>query len=256
MVDFFFFFYGNAAGSIYLPVLRIIPDVLPSGVAANYAADTRPAAFIGDYSVVGDNNEVTVDNRSIVNEATTTIYNPVTADTTTYGNWSYDYSTRTYTMMDSNDNSVSTVTYGDEYITINEGGNTYNVYYGTVNMDGSSGGGEAGDDSSGSGLFGKIGDLIGSLFGGVIDTFERIYSKVLDALTRSPLIVRAESAEAPIGDSSVEGINAVGRFFSAALEVFQTPLALYGFSFSIWQVFCFSAVVGVAAWVLHELFIG
>ena len=65
----------------------------------------------------------------IVNEDNGTVYNPITGDTTTYDEWNYDYSDRSYHFTDTSTGDTSTVTYGDENITINEGGNTYNIYY-------------------------------------------------------------------------------------------------------------------------------
>ena len=69
-----------------------------------------------------------VDSQTIVNETDNSVYNPVTNTTSTVNNWQYDYSTRTYDLtLDSGDKM--SVTYGDEYVTIQEGDTVYNVYY-------------------------------------------------------------------------------------------------------------------------------
>ena len=63
-----------------------------------------------------------------MNETKNSVYNPVTNTTQNFTDWNYDYSDRSYNLtLESGD--TMTVTYGDENITINEGGTTYNVYY-------------------------------------------------------------------------------------------------------------------------------
>lgn len=64
----------------------------------------------------------------VVNEGDNYYYNPVTNSYYDMSNWSYDYSTRTYYLNTVDDHSVS-VTYGDEYLIINEGDTVYNLYY-------------------------------------------------------------------------------------------------------------------------------
>ena len=56
------------------------------------------------------------------------MYNPVTGDTSTFTDWTYDYSERSYDLTLDSGNTV-TVTYGDEQVTIQEGDTVYNVYY-------------------------------------------------------------------------------------------------------------------------------
>lgn len=134
----------------FFPVFDVVPD---SGAITDdtmYSPDTRPGTITGKYLV--QNGDAYEDSSTtIINEDDNSIYNPVTNTTTNYDSWSYDYSTRTYTMTDNTNNSVSTVTYGDENITINEGGNTYNVYYGTViNNNGGDDSGNGGNNGGGS----------------------------------------------------------------------------------------------------------
>lgn len=87
---------------------------------------------IGNYYTYNGENITTYDNR-LFNETNNNMYNPVTSTTTSMPNWTYDYSTRTYTSGSNN------ITYGDYYITQNDGGNTYYYYYGDVYYDSPSG---------------------------------------------------------------------------------------------------------------------
>ena len=93
----------------------------------------------GDYSrignvdmtvaVTGDNNETLIaEDIKIVNETNNEYYNPVTDITSVITDWTYDYSNREYSLT-LNDETTTTVRFGDDNITINEGGNVYNVYY-------------------------------------------------------------------------------------------------------------------------------
>lgn len=65
---------------------------------------------------------------AIYNETSNVYQNPVTGDTSSVTSWEYDYSDRSYTLT-TDDSQTIMVTYGDEAVTINEGGTTYNVYY-------------------------------------------------------------------------------------------------------------------------------
>lgn len=143
----------------YLPRYRIIPysgalDVSSSG--DTYNTSTRAASIVGDYGILGENNTLSkVENTSIVNETDNSVYNPVTKETHTMSDWSYDYNNRSYnityqTTDESTGNTTNnkmTVTYGDENVTINEGDQTYTVYYlvETTNNNGGNGG-DGGDN--------------------------------------------------------------------------------------------------------------
>lgn len=134
----------------------------------------------GNYTAVsGDNNG------KIFNEDNSTIYNPVTGDTTTVNNWTYDYSTRTYT--GTTDSGTMSVQYGDDCVVINGDGSSYNVYYYSISEAGGSGDDDDDDDDdddgSGSSIWDKIGKLLGSVLSGIIDLINGILGKVLDALT-------------------------------------------------------------------------
>lgn len=114
----------------YSPIYEVTP--LPSAsqsISNTYNTNTRTTSIQGDlayYDVSGTLN--LSPSTSIVNENDNSVYNPVTNTTTDISGWSYDYSTRTYDLSTTTGDTI-TVTYGDENITINEGGETYNVYY-------------------------------------------------------------------------------------------------------------------------------
>lgn len=118
---------------VFFPAFEFVPD---SGSGSGSVGDvynisTRPTSISGgNYGIVGDNGQITkVENNStIVNETNNTYYNPATGQTQPITNWAYDYSDRSYTLT-LDGGKTSTVTYGDEYITIQEGDTVYNVYY-------------------------------------------------------------------------------------------------------------------------------
>lgn len=94
-----------------------------------YNINSRPTSIIGDYGIIGDNGQIIkVEGNTIINETNSTVYNPVTNTTSNVTDWHYDYSTRTYILTLDN-GTTSTVTYGDENVTIIEGDTIYNIYY-------------------------------------------------------------------------------------------------------------------------------
>lgn len=48
----------------------------------------------------------------------------------------------------------------------------------------------------------------------------------------------------------------LAKMLSSAFEIFCLPLNLFGYSFSFWQVFAFSAVAGIVGRFLAEVFLG
>lgn len=48
----------------------------------------------------------------------------------------------------------------------------------------------------------------------------------------------------------------VGSLFSRVLGLFQIEFSLLGFTFSFWQVFLWTAVAGIIARILGEVFFG
>ena len=128
-----------------------------------YNIDNRISNYVSNYTY---NNQTY--NQQIINETNNTYYSPITNETYDMSGWSYDYSTRTYNVTYNEGDTVN-ITYGDENITIVEGGNTYNYYYYITN--------EAPDDPDNPGtsgildwlgnfkdwLSGKFNDLIGAV---------------------------------------------------------------------------------------------
>ncbi len=113
--------------TVYTPQYLLIPDT--SLTDDTYNINSRPTSITGDYGIIGDNGQIIkVEGNTIVNETDNTVYNPVTNTTSNVTDWQYDYSTRTYNLTLDN-GTTSTVTYGDENVTIVEGDTTYNVYY-------------------------------------------------------------------------------------------------------------------------------
>lgn len=116
---------------VYDPIVKIKPlsGLVDTSKDNSYGSSTRPGSSdFGFY--FGDDNKLLSDNTAnIVNEFNNTYYNPITNTTNNFNNWSYDYSSRTYTVNNTDNSTTTTITYGDEYITIKEGDTIYNVYY-------------------------------------------------------------------------------------------------------------------------------
>lgn len=217
--------------SIVYPIYEIEPTSYNNEATGgiNYSVEYRPTSITGDYSVVGDNNEVFVHDETIFNEDNSTFYNPITGDTTTMESWTYDYSTRTYNMVDENDNST-TLTYGDDAIVINDGGNTFNLYYGDVRQ--TTGGGDSGDNTGGgngsgtsydTGIFGQIGTLLGALISGLLSGITALLSAILGALT---------SLVETIGDGFANIVQAILGWFAELPALFSGFLEFLGAVFS------------------------
>ena len=126
-------------------VLTPLSGLIDTQHDETYSPSSRATTFTGDIGIMGDNGQLTkVDGDQIFNETTNNYYNPYTDTSTTVTDWNYDYSDRSYHLTTEAGDTV-TVTYGDENITIEDGGETYNVYYVTVNESTSGGGGTGGD---------------------------------------------------------------------------------------------------------------
>lgn len=48
----------------------------------------------------------------------------------------------------------------------------------------------------------------------------------------------------------------IATLFSYILQLFQIEFTLYGFTFSLWEVFVFSVVAGLTCRILWEVFFG
>lgn len=114
-------------------------------------------------------------------QSTNTYYSPVTNTTYPLTGWEYDYGSRTYTGY--TENGEVKIVYGDECMTLVEGGNTYNYYYASPDGSGGSGSGGSGDGSDdGDGIGSGLGELLGSLLGGLIDLITGLISGLIDSL--------------------------------------------------------------------------
>lgn len=51
-------------------------------------------------------------------------------------------------------------------------------------------------------------------------------------------------------------LSDLGVLLSWVKDVFDIPITLYGYTFSMWQVFLFDIVVGIVAFILREVFLG
>jgi hypothetical protein len=117
-------------------VFSVIPNESTVSQTTNdivNAPQSRAGSLPINYSYTDNSGDtVTTENTTIVNEGDSTVYNPVTGDTNTFTDWTYDYSDRSYRLtMEGGD--TTTVTYGDEYMTITEGDTTYTYNYITSN---------------------------------------------------------------------------------------------------------------------------
>ena len=178
--------------------------------------DARPGSVAGNFGTTGDNGTVNnIGNQIIVNESDGTFYNPETGEYQTMESWQYDYATRTYNIV-TGDGQTVTVTYGNENLTINNGDVTYNIYYmyeptDTSDGGGSSGSGSGSGDSSGGGIFDKLGELLGTLGGGLVDAIGKAVEFLLDSLLRLARVAV---------DKGIQLIDLVLSFFERIPDMF------------------------------------
>lgn len=112
----------------YAPVYKITPNNYDT-LLANYGTNSRPGNVPGKYGILGNNSElIPVDTEYIVNESAKTVTNPVLGKVSKVSSWDYDYLTRTYSLTYTG-GATASVTYGNEAVTIQEGGSAYTVYY-------------------------------------------------------------------------------------------------------------------------------
>ena len=144
--------------------------------------DNTPISGGGNITYTDVNGDEIIAENVFFDQSTNNFYNPATDTTIPVDGWEYDYSTRTYTGHTENGDVL--ITYGDENITVVEGGNTYNYYYGNGNAsNGGSGSGSDGNNSdSGTGIWQKLGKLLGTLLGGLIDLITGVIDGLLDSL--------------------------------------------------------------------------
>lgn len=48
-------------------------------------------------------------------------------------------------------------------------------------------------------------------------------------------------------------ISDFGALITAVVEVFQIEFTIYGYTFSMWEVFLFDVVAGIVAWAIGKL---
>lgn len=188
------------------------------------------------YTVDNDDNSTTSyltnNSTSFVDERNMTYYNPVTNTTTDMSGWKYDYSTYTYNVT-TTEGDTYTITYGDEYVTVNEGDTIYyyNYYNNPDSTSGDSGNsGGIGNDSSGidgnsdsAGIWGKLGELFGSIGNGIGAFITGVFGKLLDGLI---------AALDGIGERIGSVGESIGSIFERIPSLFGDFLALLGAVFA------------------------
>lgn len=133
----------TVSGSVYADFTPLA-GTLSDNTGVDVSSDTRAGSLAGDLYYLGDDGQqIVAENVTIVDESADTYYNPTTGDITDITNWNYDYSDRSYNVTTTSGDTY-TITYGDEYITVNEGDTTYTYYY-TIPSDDS---GTTTDDST------------------------------------------------------------------------------------------------------------
>lgn len=51
-------------------------------------------------------------------------------------------------------------------------------------------------------------------------------------------------------------MSELGDLFSSVVELFQLEFTVFGFTFSLWQVFLLDIVICICCFVLREVFLG
>lgn len=51
-------------------------------------------------------------------------------------------------------------------------------------------------------------------------------------------------------------ISDIGLVFEKVLELFQIEFTIYGFTFSMWEVFLFDFAAAIIVWIICEVFLG
>lgn len=110
------------------PIYKVTPlTSIDFSTDVNYNINSRPGVMLGMYGDV-NGNAFSNNSLSIVDETNNIYTNPATGQTDTITGWSYNYEDRSYTLT-LGGGTTTTVTYGDENVTIKEGDTTYNIYY-------------------------------------------------------------------------------------------------------------------------------
>ena len=176
----------------------------PGGFTQNVGGNVgRIGNTYMDFGYDDGDDTAFISNTRIVDESQNTYYNPVTGDTQTITDWNYDYSSRSYTVT-TGGGETYTITYGDDNVTIIEGGDTYNLYYAVPSGDDGGGGdgpgpteptepggptepGDGADDDDDdqsflSWLLEQLGKLIGGGIGALGTLLKSILGPIFDAV--------------------------------------------------------------------------
>ena len=51
-------------------------------------------------------------------------------------------------------------------------------------------------------------------------------------------------------------MSELAAVFAVVIELFKIEFSLYGFTFSLWQVFVFTVVASLVCWLIGEVFLG
>lgn len=131
---------------VYAPVFRVTPSdtSITNNINIIYAPSTRIANITFNIATVNEGDEITnvYQDVKIVNEETNIFTNPATGESSNIKSWTYDYTTRTYT-LELEDGSIVEVTFGDDGITIKVNGEIQNEFKYVV--EDSTGGGDQPD---------------------------------------------------------------------------------------------------------------
>lgn len=181
--------------------------------SASIPSSSRVGNISGTYGYYGDDGNLVVGSDiQIMDEDNDTLYNPVTGDTYSLTDWTYDYSDKSYTCTTDSGNTVN-VTYGDDAVTIEDGG-TYNVYYYTQssNLDsGSSGGSSIWDTLAGA--IASLFSAFGTVLGGIITGLVNLATQCVTALgSLGGLFAQATASAVSIGGGFLDLLTALFPF--------------------------------------------
>ena len=122
-----------AAQSGYAVFYDHIYEVEPADFSTDLSRDSRPGSVSGDYGIVRDNGTIShswhgaIIREDATNESGGILYNPALNQSIPFSDWSYDYASKTYTLTAAN--GTISVSYGDYFMTIEQGGKTYKFAY-------------------------------------------------------------------------------------------------------------------------------
>lgn len=204
-------FYGNSydnscslSGSVYYKVEPDNYDI--NTFTTNYGGSSgRAGVLTGSYS----SGDTYYENTTIVNETEKTFYDPTTGTTTAYDHFVYDYATRTYTLYDASGNVIAVITYGDEQLTISQGGVDTGLNYAVPADDPEEP--DPGNSDSNNGLFTALGNfladgvdwivdklnLLADSINGILGTFNQYVAGLADKAGTFPAFLTAAFACIP-----------------------------------------------------------